>query len=449
MTDNCERTILVVDDDLHILEVLEARLSSVGCQVLKAPGPREALKILKMQPVDLMISDMKMPDMGGMELLREARSFLPSLPVVFLTAYGTIPDAVTAVKEGAVDYLTKPFDGRELLKKVNEVFETASALRTKESSPPSGLSYEGNSPAMKELHELIERVSTSDVNVLILGESGVGKERVARLIHALGSRRDQPFVVVDCGSTPTSLLETELFGHVRGAFTNAIRNKKGLIEAANGGTLLLDEVGNVSPEMQIRLLRFLEERKIRKIGDLREIPVDCRVIAATNADLAEDTREGRFREDLYYRLRVVTLKIPPLRDRKEDIGPLAQYFVDTFSHNDGMKKVELPPETVKWLCNYPWPGNVRELKNAIEAGVVLCKDGFLHPSDFNLTAFSDIPRKKPNESDSLSLEETERNAILRALQQAGGVQKNAAKLLGISRRAIHYKIKKFGINPKA
>jgi DNA-binding NtrC family response regulator len=442
-----EQNILVVDDDLHILEVLDARLSSARYRVLKATGAQEALNLLKTRQVDLMISDMKMPDMGGMNLFKEARTMVPGLPVVFLTAYGTIPDAVRAVKAGAVDYLAKPFEGRDLLNKIREILQKAPRRLVQEiPATEEQTFYMGKSAAMQALYDLIERVASSDVSVLICGESGVGKECVARLVHQLGARREKPFVVVDCGSTPTGLLESELFGHVRGAFTHAIRDKKGLMEAADQGTLFLDEIGNISPEMQVRLLRFLEERKIRRIGDLREIPVDCRVIAATNSNLLEDIKEGRFREDLYYRIRVVTLKIPPLRDRREDIPVLAANFVEAFVKTQGIPEVKLPQKTIDWLCDYPWPGNVRELKNALEAGVVLCKNSVLHPSDLHLSGLPEAPPGVAPADDSFSLEESERNAILRALQEASGVQKDAAELLGISRRALHYKIKKFGIH---
>jgi DNA-binding NtrC family response regulator len=445
-----QNSILVVDDDLHILEVLEARLSSSGSKVLKAAGAEEALSLLKIKRVDLMISDMKMPGMNGMDLLTEVRSQKPDLPVIFLTAYGTISDAVLAVKAGAVDYLTKPFEGKELLRKVTGVLNRTPPMPCPEASPnPKPVFYDGKSRVMRELYGLVDRVCKTDVSVLILGESGVGKERVARLIHELGPRKDQPMVVVDCGSTPPGLLESELFGHVRGAFTSAIRDRKGLIEAADGGTLFLDEIGNISPEMQVRLLRFLEERRIRKIGDLREIPINCRVIAATNADLVGEIKKGTFREDLYYRLRVFTLLVPPLRERKEDIPILAKNFVETFSQNQGRATVELPPETVRWLCDYPWPGNIRELKNALEAAVVLCKGGVLRSGDLRLTGLPENPDRFSAESDSFSLEESERLTILRALKKTGGVQKEAANLLGISRRAIHYKIKKFGIKPKS
>jgi DNA-binding NtrC family response regulator len=440
--------ILVVDDDLNILAVLEARLSSIDYQVLTASGGEEALEVMKAKQVDLMITDVKMPGMGGMDLFSAAQQVRPGLPVMFLTAYGTIPDAVKALKAGAVDYLTKPFNGRDLISKVQEVLKKSVPRQGLEALPPlSDSLWGGKSAAMRELYDLVDRIARSDVNVLILGESGVGKERVAKLLHQRGPRRDQPFLVVDCGSTPSGLLESELFGHVRGAFTHAIKDKKGLIEAADKGTLFLDEIGNISQDMQIRLLRFLEDRKIRRIGDIKEIPVNCRVISATNSDLPEDVASGHFREDLYYRLRVVTLKIPPLRERREDIPVLAQQFVEHFCKAQNIPLVKLPQETIKWLCEYPWPGNVRELKNALEAGVVLCRDGVLHKNDLSLSGLPDARRKAAGvaESSSLSLEESERNAILRALQQAGYVQKEAAQLLGISRRAIHYKIKKYGI----
>lgn len=442
-----KQTILVVDDDLHIREVLEARLSSAGFRVFTAAGARKALGVLSDKQVDLMISDVRMPGMGGMELLREVRALRPELPVILLTAYGTIPDAVHAIKAGAVDYLTKPFKGRDFLLKVNETLDkVSSSTKGTTSSALNKAIYDGKSASMKALYDLVERVIPSDINVLILGESGVGKDRVARMIHQKGPRRDHPLVVVDCGSTPTGLLESELFGHIKGAFTQAIRDKKGLIEASDHGTLFLDEIGNISPEMQVRLLRFLEGRKIRKVGGLKEVEVDCRVISATNLDLPGEVEAGRFREDLYYRLRVVTLQIPPLRDRKEDIPLLAHEFVEEFCKREKRPLIKLSSETIEWLCEYPWPGNVRELKNALEGAVVLCRDDILRPGDIqHLTGFSkDFPILS-SESSSLSLEKGEKKLILKALEKAGWVQKDAAQLLGISRRVLHYKIKKFGI----
>ncbi|NNG00515.1 MAG: sigma-54-dependent Fis family transcriptional regulator [Desulfobacteraceae bacterium] len=442
-------SIMIVDDDLKILEVLDARLSSAGFKILKAAGATQALKTLESESVDLMISDMKMPDMGGMELLEKARATLPNLPVIFITAYGNIPDAVKAVKAGAVDYLAKPFEGQQLLKKIRATLKKAGVVNSQiYASPVIDDIKNAKSDNMLKLYDIVKKVAPSNVSVLILGESGVGKERIARLIHELGPRKTKPFVVVDCGSTPAGLLESELFGHIRGSFTHAVNDKTGLIQTADTGTLFLDEIGNISPEMQIRLLRFIEDRKIRRIGDIKENPVDCRIIAATNADLIEDIKNGRFREDLYYRLRVVTLNIPRLKDRKEDIPLLARQFVADACEMQGIEQVELPQKTLDWLCEYPWPGNIRELKNAVEAGIVLCRDSVLKPGDLHLIGLPEMPESNNpvDADDTFSLEETERLVILRALKKTGGVQKEAAELLGISRRAIHYKIKKYSID---
>lgn len=442
-------TILIVDDDHNVLEVLNARLSSEGFHVLQASEAADALNIIKTRSVDLMISDIKMPGIGGLDLFKMARSHSPSLPVVFLTAYGTIPEAVRAVKAGAVDYLAKPFDGLELIKKITGILKNT-RKESKNITIPSHVEkdfYWGTSPAMKNLYELVRRVSVSHVNVLILGESGVGKGQVARLIHHIGPRKINPFVVVDCASTPSGLLESELFGHTKGSFTHAVHDKKGLIESADQGTLFLDEVGNISLDMQMKLLRFLEERTIRKIGGLKEIAVDCRVISATNADLNESIDENSFREDLYYRLRVITIEVPALRDRIEDVPAMAEFFADKYCESHGISTVKFPPETIKWLCNYPWPGNVRELKNAVEAGIVLCRNNTLKPADLQLNNTRNAPKPDDLKGNiSFSLEDNERNAIIRALKETGGVQKRAADLLGISRRAIHYKIKKYGID---
>ncbi len=431
---NHTMNILLVDDDPAILSVLEARLVSAGLKVFIAGNGPQALEILNSHHVDVLVSDVKMPDMNGMELLEEVRSIKPELPVIFMTAYGTIPDAVSSVKAGVVDYLSKPLDGRDLIEKLHEIVDTGKVQRNK-------CSHKSQSPAMKELFGLVGRISHNDVNLLILGESGVGKEWVARYIHRKGHRGTHPFVVVDCGSMPAGLLESELFGHIRGSFTHAVRDKKGLIEMAEKGTLFLDEIGNITPETQIRLLRFLEDRKIRKIGDTQEFSVDCRIIAATNADLEAEVAAGRFREDLYYRLRVVSLVVPPLRDRKEDISTLARLFMARFSKRHRVTNVEILPETLKRLEAYSWPGNIRELKNVLEAGVVLCKNGILRPEILDLNADSEVVVSR----DSLSLEENERTTILQALKQTNGNRKESAKLLGISRRSIHYKIKKFEI----
>jgi DNA-binding NtrC family response regulator len=440
------QTVLVVDDDLHILEVIEARLIASDFSVIKAGSAENAIKELKQHKIDLMICDVKLPDLNGFQLFKKVRAMHDGLPVIFLTAFGTIPDAVRAMKAGAVEYLTKPFDGRELVHKINEVLKQAKSV-DKKSATLSQKPYFGKSPSMKELHDMVQRVAAIDVNVLILGESGVGKEVIAKMLHDLSSRREKPFIIVDCGSTPAGLLESELFGHVKGSFTHAIRDKKGLIEMADQGTLFLDEIGNVSPEMQMRLLRFLEDHKIRRIGDTQEISVNCRVIAATNTNLLEDIRSGEFREDLYYRLRVVTLNIPPLRERSEDIPGFVKYFVETFCSNKDIPLVEIVPETIRTICEYPWPGNVRELRNTLEAAVALCPDGVLRSKDIRLPSVPEMDSGEELSESPFSLEESEKQTIIRALKETGGVQKSAAELLGISRRAIHYKIKKYGIKP--
>ena len=449
---HASQSVLVVDDDHNVLEVLDARLSSSGLTVYKANGGRKALQILKTRRIDLVVSDVKMPEMDGMELLSEIIRTQPGLPVIFLTAYANVPDAVKAVKSGAVDYVEKPFDGKDLTEKIQKMlqeFEGAATAGDADAAGPIAAAKfddEAKSPAMKNLYALVRKVARSSVNVLILGESGVGKERIANQIHQLGPRRKKPFVVVDCGATPAGLLESELFGHVKGSFTHAVSDKKGLIETADTGTLFLDEIGNISHEMQIRLLRFIEDRTIRRIGGLKGTPVDCRIIAATNADLGEAIKTGQFREDLFFRLRVVTLTIPPLRERKADIPILVEHFTREFCRQHEQEPVQIPQETMDWLCAYAWPGNVRELKNAIEGGIVLCRDNILRPDDFHMAGIEKTCQETVADDSCLSLEASEKNTIIRALEQTGGVQKEAAEVLGISRRAIHYKIKKYGID---
>ena len=443
------QSVLVVDDDRNVLEVLEARLTSCGLTVYTANGGRQALQILNTRRIDLVVSDVKMPEMDGMALLSEIIRTQPGLPVIFLTAYANVPDAVRAVKSGAVDYVEKPFDGKALTEKIQlmlQDFEGSALPQSVDPLPAADTDDQVKSPAMKNLHGLVKKVARSSVNVLILGESGVGKERIANRIHQLSPRRKKPFVVVDCGATPAGLLESELFGHVKGSFTHAVSDKQGLIATADTGTLFLDEVGNISHEMQIRLLRFIEDRTIRRIGGLKGTPVDCRIIAATNADLSEAIKTGRFREDLFFRLRVVTLTIPPLRDRRADIPMLVDHFIRQYCSQYDVERVSILEESMDWLCNYSWPGNVRELKNAIEGGIVLCRDNILRPEDFQVAGVEEAVTDSVADVNCLSLEESEKNTILRALEQTGGIQKEAAEVLGISRRAIHYKIKKYGID---
>ncbi len=445
---NQQLNILVVDDDPNILEVLCARLKAVKFNVFKASQGTTALEILKDKQINLMISDVKMPGMSGTELFEKAKKIVPDLPVIFLTAYGTIPDAVSALKQGAVDYVSKPFDGKELLVKINEILDKAiqgeepKVLDTTENG-----FYWGNSLEMKSLRATIRKVAISNVNVMILGESGVGKECIAHSIHRLSPQKSFPCIVVDCGSTPNGILESELFGHMKGAFTHAVKDKQGLIEVAHKGTLFLDEIGNISQEMQSRLLRFLEDKKIRRVGALKETQIDCRVLSATNSDLVEEIDSGRFRQDLYFRLKGVTLHIPPLRKRKEDIPELSKIFIENYLKKADLPKVSIPDHTLNFMCEYHWPGNVRELKNCIEAAIILCRDNQIQPRDLQLEKPQKFNSAFVGNETGFSIEDSEKNTIIRALKQASGVQKNAADLLKISKRSMHYKIKKYKIEP--
>jgi len=443
--------ILIVDDDPSILEVLDARLSASNFKVLKANDAAGAEQILRDQKgVDLLVSDIKMPGKSGVELFTDIRKDLPDLPVIFLTAYGTIPDAVDAIKLGAADYISKPFDGLELIKKINAMMALRGTGVGTEPMPlvESGF-YWGKSAAMKHLYTMVKKVAGTQVNVLILGESGVGKECIAGFIHKNSPREKQSYMVVDCGSTPAGILESELFGHLKGAFTHAVKDKIGLIEAADLGTLFLDEVGNISHDMQCRLLRFLEDKKIRQVGAVKEKTVDCRVIAATNADLAQAIEEGIFRQDLYYRLKGITLTIPPLRDRKEDVFPLAELFAGNYGKAHGIDRLRISDAAVKVLEEHPWPGNVRELKNTIEAGAVMCQNQVIEPWDLQIESIREnaVLTSDLHDSQAFSIEKSEKDTIIRALKESRGVQKDAADLLGISKRAMHYKVKKYHIDP--
>lgn len=453
-------TVLVVDDDENILQVLEARLLSSGLSPLLADRAETALEMLADTQVDCIVSDIKMPGMGGHGLLKEVLENWAHIPIIMLTAHGTISDAVGSVQAGAADYLTKPFDGKELVRRIRAIMEknaaeqaapaiespsaaTPKKRKSVPDSPAMGKIYGGEAPAMARFLELLDRVGKASVSVLLLGESGTGKEMAARVLHERSPNADGPFVVVDCGSTQPTLLESELFGHVKGSFTHAVKDKKGLMEEADGGTLFLDEIGNISPEMQNRLLRFLQEGTIRRVGDNKERQVRCRVVAATNADLPQKVKAGEFREDLYYRLKVVTLTIPSLRERSRDIPVLVKKFVKELAAEQSMDNAAVSPEAMERLLAHPWPGNVRELKHTLQGALVFCRDNVIRPEDLQIDP---IPEDSPvMTGGSLSLEENEKQTIIRALKASGGIKKDAADALGISRRAIHYKINKYGL----
>jgi len=446
--------ILVVDDDKNILQVVRTRLQSQDFEVDVASSGPEALKRWGRMHYDVMITDMKMPEMDGLELMNEVKGANRNVQTIFLTAFGTIDSAVTAMRDGAFDYMTKPFDSRELLFRVERALEKArltTELRDLREQIDEKYNFEAfcaKSAKMRALLSLLERVIESDSTVLVEGESGTGKELMARIIHNEGARKGQKFVTVDCGATPENLLESELFGHIKGAFTSASWTKKGLFEVAHRGTIFLDEISNISAEMQTRLLRVLQEGEIKPVGDVQLKKVDCRVIAATNKNLREMVKQGTFREDLFYRLSVLNIVMPPLRERKEDIPLLVNHFLKELSTKMEKRIAAIDRDVMALFLEYHWPGNVRELRNVIEAAVVMARKDHLTQNDLIL---ADFQRPVGEEvlggvnSRTTVLKERERELIIQALEKCNWVQKDAAELLGISGRVINYKIKKLGI----
>jgi two-component system, NtrC family, response regulator len=451
-------TILVVDDEVNYLTVMEALLGEESYEVLTAPGGQEALKLATNNDVDLVLTDMKMPKMNGIELLGEVKRLYPDLPVIMMTAFGTVEKAVAAMKAGAFDYILKPFKNEELLVTIARALEHHRLVQQnrmllqdldKKYGAPNIV---GESKAMREILALVKRVANSRATVMISGESGTGKELVARAIHQQSPRAGKNFVSVNCAALTETLLESELFGHERGAFTHAVSMRKGRFELADGGTLFLDEVAEMSPALQVKLLRVLQEMEFERVGGNKTIKVDVRLVAATNRDLKEEVEEGRFREDLYYRLNVVHLHIPSLRERHEDIPPLATHFLRKYTQENARGEVHLSPEAMKLLLHYAWPGNVRELENVMERAVILCSQNLITVNDFprelagepidpsrlNIDRF--IPLQTPLTE---ALEQIEEQMIRRALEQSGQVQVRAAELLGITKSLLQYKLKKY------
>jgi two-component system response regulator AtoC len=369
-------TVLIVDDEENIRRVLSMALQKEGYHTIIASGGHQALKLLDEARCDVMLSDMVMPDMNGLELLRRAREKQPELLVVMMTAYGTIPAAVEAMRLGAVDFLTKPLE-MDVLRKVirNALRDRERGLKApsvrKRDAARKTTPFIGNSPAIQQVLTIVERVADTRTTVLITGESGTGKELIARMLHEKSSRAGGPFVAVSCAAIPETLLEVELFGAVKGAYTGADTDRIGKFEAANGGTLFLDEIGDIPPLIQVKLLRVLQEREIERLGSNKPIPVDVRLVAATNRDLEQAVQAGSFRADLFYRLQVVHIHLPPLRERPEDIPLLVEYFIRKYAEENRRAMRAVCPDTLKLLQAYPWPGNVRELENTIESAVVL------------------------------------------------------------------------------
>jgi DNA-binding NtrC family response regulator len=443
--------ILVVDDEPAQLELVGGFLRKHGFEVAQAGGGRAAVARFKQEPFDLVLTDQRMPDLSGLEVLDAVRATTPETAVVIMTAYGTIESAVSAVKAGAADYLAKPLHLDELLHRIHQI-QDRRRLLTENRELREALAERhrvegivGESGAMQEVLSVVRRVAPSDATVLIRGESGTGKELIARAIHYASPRAARALVKVNCAALAESLLETELFGHEKGAFTGAVAARKGRFELADGGSLFLDEIGDLPPHLQVKLLRVLQEREFERVGSSRPIKVDVRLLAATHRNLEALVRDGRFRDDLYYRINVVTITLPALRERREDLPPLIDHFLRVFARKNGKSIRGLTREAREALLRYDYPGNVRELENLIERAVVLTRDDVIGLGDLPLTV-----EAQPSEPDGAGLvaavEGLERRLIRDALARADGTQTRAAELLGISERVLRYKLKKYGLS---
>jgi len=451
-------TILIVDDEKNYLVVLEALLAPEGYEVVTENSARSALGLIKESDIDLVITDMKMPEMSGMELLDESKKAKPDLPVIMMTAFGTIELAVEAMKKRAFDYITKPFQNEELKLTIRKALENYRLIRENRrlsealSSRFGHGNIIGKSKSMLEIYDLIGKVSQSKASVLITGESGTGKELIAQAIHYESPRKDRPFISINCGALTETLLESELFGHEKGAFTGAVAMKKGRFELADGGTLFLDEVGEMPPALQVKLLRVLQEMEFERVGGTKTIKVDVRVLSASNKNMKDLVEEGLFREDLFYRLNVIHIGVPLLRERTEDIPLLVHHFIEKYRQGEEKSPFEVSPEAWKALYHYPWPGNIRELENVIERAVVLNSGGVI--------GLEDLPPELKGKSDALdvdryipldaklqeTLENLEEKMIRRALAQCNQVQSHAADMLGITKSLIQHKMKKYNIH---
>jgi DNA-binding NtrC family response regulator len=444
--------ILVVDDDRDTRELLREVLSEEGYNVVTSSSGEEALQVGKQECFDLIISDMKLgPDLSGLDVLRAYKTLQPESEVILITAFGTMETAIEALKGGAFDYLSKPFKIDELLVQVGRALENRNlirenrALKRQLGSQVQLSSLVGRSPAMLEVYKKIAMVSDSRSTVLIYGESGTGKELVAKAIHHNGPRTNQRFLAVNCGALTESLLESELFGHVRGSFTGAFGNTRGIFEETSGGTVFLDEVAEMSPALQVKLLRTLEEQEVRRVGSNRPIPIDVRIIAASNRNLAERVEEGKFRQDLYYRLRVIEIALPPLRERTEDVPLLVEHFLKKLEHERG-RTFSVTPQALSVLVSYAWPGNVRELENALEAAVALTRAGVLTPEDLPpkvRAEFHDASRLEDLYANLPSLEELERRYLAHVLRMTRENKARTAGILGISRKTLYRMAERF------
>lgn len=434
--------ILVVDDDISHCTILEALLRGWGYQVSLAHNGREAQEQVHQRVFDLVLCDIRMAEMDGIETLKEIKAWNPSIPVLIMTAYSSVGTAVEALKSGALDYLIKPLDFDNLQQTLAQALvHTWQPDGAVEASPAAQFGMVGDSPAMQALLHNIALVAPSDATVLIHGESGTGKELVARALHASSARCDKPLVTLNCAALNESLLESELFGHEKGAFTGADRRREGRFVEASGGTLFLDEIGDISPLMQVRLLRAIQEREVQRVGSNQTISVDVRLIAATHRNLAEEVSAGRFRQDLYYRLNVVTIDMPPLRQRREDIPALAHYFLKRYAERNRKAVQGFTPQAMDLLIHYDWPGNIRELENAVERAVVLLTGDYISERELPLAiAGTPVPMLSSADDEILPLVEVEKEVILAALEKTGGNKTEAARQLGITRKTLLAKL---------
>jgi two-component system response regulator PilR (NtrC family) len=440
---------LVVDDEPDIRELLGITLERMNIEVVAAETLATATRELRATPFDLCLTDMRLPDGDGLGLVEWIQSHKPQTPVAVITAHGNVESAVRALKLGAFDFISKPLDVAALRRLITATLKLGESSENTLQLPQVKLL--GRSRAMEQLREMIERVARSQAPVHIYGESGTGKELVAHLIHEAGARRDAPFVPVNCGAIPNELMESELFGHRKGSFTGAVTDKQGLIQSAEGGTLFLDEIADLPLHMQVKLLRVIQEKSVRPVGDSREMPIDVRILSATHKNLAALVAEGKFREDLFYRVNVIEIRVPPLRERLEDIDELVDFIVTRLGRQMANRSLRLTDAASRALREYHFPGNVRELENVLERAATLCANGIIDIGDLQLR-----PKVTPNDvaiGNSVApgeplgdaLEDIERDAIVRALEQTRYNKTKAAQLLGMTFRSLRYRIKKLGI----
>ncbi|MHA6128744.1 sigma-54-dependent transcriptional regulator [Pseudomonas fluorescens group sp. PF-1] len=453
--------VLVVDDEPKLCDLLASALSQNGISVFTAGNGLHALKVLEVEDIDLVISDWRMPGMDGPQLLAEIKSRFPQLPVIVMTAYSTVKNAVQSMRNGAFDYIAKPFDIDELDITVSKALQFRDILKDNQRMRAELDEHQqidsliGDSPSFRRVLQAIDSVRESNATILLTGESGTGKEMVARAIHKHGNRADKPFVAVNCAAIPEGLLESEMFGHRKGAFTGAVTDRIGRFQQADKGTLFLDEIGEMPLALQAKILRALQERVIEPVGDPRERKVDVRVIAATNKNLLEAVANKEFREDLYYRLNVFPIPLPALRERVEDIAPLARHFAHSLGAAAGKRITGFSPQALQAMAHYSWPGNIRELQNCVERATIVASGTVIEDDDLPAYLFASSPAGSGailNEGASVppdldaALAEVEKAYILAALAQSNGVQAAAAQLIGISERSFWYRLKKLGIH---